>query len=619
MDNELPEVNIGSNEDSKMDKVENVEPQEDIDEKDNGGIRQNPEAKQLLGKIVKFQSNENHEQVTAKVVSRAGKATGLNRDWYNLEYVLPENLKGEKLSVDLSKVKDMEIQEVNISSEIQESVFMIQEQQFEQAKQKELLNWKNNKVYSKISGGGYKTISTRWVCTLKETPDGLVPKARLVVRGFEEPEKEQLEKDSPTCSMESLKLILAIMVQNGWKPCSMDIKTAFLQGYPLSRDIYIKPPKEAHQDESVWKLNKCVYGLTDASLYWYTKVRKVLVDLEAKISKLDPAVFYWCDNGSVQGILACHVDDFIWAGTHDFANNVMAEIRNTFHVGKEDTKAFKYVGLEISQVGENITLEQQDYAKGLSAIDVDKHRSLQKDMPLDEREKEQLRSKIGQGLWIARQSRPDIMFDVCQLASNYSRATVQDLLDVNKVLKRIALDRLTLKFQPLKGEVSLVIFTDASFGNLPDGGTQGGYLVLLVGEGGKFSPICWNSKRVRRVVRSTLAGETLAMSEGVDVGIYLAAMYTELNCGAPKSENVPLVCITDNRSLCDAVRSNKSVTEKRLRLEISNIKDMLSTGQIKEIKWAESEKQLADCLTKKGASPYHMMSVLEKGQLQLDW
>ena len=359
-----------------------------------------------------------------------------------------------------------------------------------------------------------------------------------------------------------------------------------------------------------------MYGLTDASLYWYTKVRDVLVSFGAKISKLDPAVFYWMVDGSLQGMLACHVDDFIWAGDSEFADKVIAKIRNSFDIGKEDSTAFKYVGLEIMYNGETITLEQQEYAKGLVTINITKNRSMEKDMPLDEEEKEQLRSKIGQGLWMARQSRPDVMFDVCRLASNYSRATVQDLIDMNKVLKKLVMDKLTLKFQPLKGEMSLVVFTDASFGNLPNGATQGGYLVLLVGDGGQFSPICWNSKKVRRVVRSTLAGETLAMAEGIDVGVYLAAMYTELNSGVPKPESLPLICITDNRSLCDAVSSNKGVTEKRLRLEISNIKDMMSTGQVREIRWSESAKQLADCLTKKGASPYYLMKVLENGFIE---
>lgn len=48
------------------------------------------------------------------------------------------------------------------------------------------------------------------MCTLKETPDGVVPKARLLARGFEEMNTEELPKD---CALESLKMIMAVICQ----------------------------------------------------------------------------------------------------------------------------------------------------------------------------------------------------------------------------------------------------------------------------------------------------------------------------------------------------------------------------------------------------------------------
>ena len=46
------------------------------------------------------------------------------------------------------------------------------------------------------------------------------------------------------------------------------MKTAFLQGKKIEREVYICPPKEAATNK-VWKLQKCVHGLSDASRYWY--------------------------------------------------------------------------------------------------------------------------------------------------------------------------------------------------------------------------------------------------------------------------------------------------------------------------------------------------------------
>lgn len=97
-------------------------------------------------------------------------------------------------------------------------------------------------------------------------------------------------------------------------------------------------------------------------------------------------------------------------------------------------------------------------------------------------------------------------------------------------------------------DLSLVVFSDASLGNLPDGGTQRGSLIALMGKAGKFSTMFWQSKKIRRMVRSTLAGETLAMSNSIDNAMFLATVYSELNTGKANLNTLPLICVTDNHS-----------------------------------------------------------------------
>lgn len=43
------------------------------------------------------------------MIGRAGKATGYNRNWYNLSYLESDSVRGAEISVDLSKVQDLEI------------------------------------------------------------------------------------------------------------------------------------------------------------------------------------------------------------------------------------------------------------------------------------------------------------------------------------------------------------------------------------------------------------------------------------------------------------------------------------------------------------------------------
>lgn len=65
-----------------------------------------------------------------------------------------------------------------------------------------------------------------------------------------------------------------------------------------------------------------------------------------------------------------------------------------------------------------------------------------------------------------------------------------------------------------------------------------------MGDGGRFSPICWQSKRIRRAVQSTLAGETLALADGIDNAIFLATLFSELTTGETKRHILPVVCVT---------------------------------------------------------------------------
>ena len=53
------------------------------------------------------------------------------------------------------------------------------------------------------------------------------------------------------------------------------------------------------------------------------------------------------------------------------------------------------------------------------------------DWPLSEKENNILRSKIGQILLVARQSRQDVMFDASNLASDMKNPTVQTLYEAN--------------------------------------------------------------------------------------------------------------------------------------------------------------------------------------------
>ena len=124
-------------------------------------------------------------------------------------------------------------------------------------------------------------------------------------------------------------------------------------------------------------------------------------------------------------------------------------------------------------------------------------------------------------------------------------------------------------------------------------------------------PLHWNSSKLKRVVRSTLAAETLSLSEGCDVAFYVNNLLSELFY---KNSKLNIYAYTDNQSLHDSVHSTKQTLERRLIVDISSIREMVDNNQIQVI-WVEKDKQISDILTKSGVSQKSLLNILETGKM----
>ena len=123
------------------------------------------------------------------------------------------------------------------------------------AKEEELKKLQDFQVYDEVENLGQTCISTRWI--LWEKGENKDVRARLVARGFEE--DLDVPIDSPTVNRCTMRMMLAVSVAKNWTVKATDIKSAFLQGSVLQRDVYLKPPKEANvEDGVVWKLKRCL-------------------------------------------------------------------------------------------------------------------------------------------------------------------------------------------------------------------------------------------------------------------------------------------------------------------------------------------------------------------------
>ena len=308
------------------------------------------------------------------------------------------------------------------------------------------------------------------------------------------------------------------------------------------------------------------------------------------------------------GLICSHVDDFFFNGSQLFHTQIIDQLRTEFSLSQELFDQMSFIGIEIAQNVNYITMHQSAYIEELEPVQL---ADMTKNRPLDVKETRLFRGIVGQLQWVSKLSSPDIAFDTCELSTRVKNATTSDVKRANKVVLKLKSNPLKVVIQNV-GDVSrasLYVYSDSSFANLSDNcASQGAFIIFLVGENGKSSPLIWTSHKLKRVVKSPKAAETLAFQDAVEYGYLLKSVITEIyGLGV---DSIPLICVTDNESLYDSLHSTATVDDKRLHIDICCLRGMMSRKEIAEVRLTTSEEQLADCLTKSTASSELLRKVI---------
>jgi hypothetical protein len=143
---------------------------------------------------------------------------------------------------------------------------------------------------------GHRAITLKWVFKLKRDEAGVVikHKALLVAQGFVQQEGVDFDDAfAPVARMESVRLLLALAAQEGWRVHHMDVKSAFLNG-DLKEEVYVhQPPGFAipGKEGKVLRLRKALYGLWQAPRAWNAKLDSTLKRMGFEQSPHEAAVY----------------------------------------------------------------------------------------------------------------------------------------------------------------------------------------------------------------------------------------------------------------------------------------------------------------------------------------
>lgn len=209
-------------------------------------------------------------------------------------------------------------------------------------------------------------IGCKWVFKIKNNPTTkeVRYKARLCAKGCSQVEGlDYNETYAPTTRYDTIRILLAIAIQQNLDIIQFDVKTAFLHG-ELEEEIYMTSPEGyVPGNNLVCKLQKSLYGLKQSPRCWNKKFNEFLKSYNFKQCNVDKCVYTGkLNNNDV--IIVLYVDDGLIMTTdlntlEDFIGN----FKRMFKITLSDPTYF--VGLEILRKENSLFIHVSTYIQSV--------------------------------------------------------------------------------------------------------------------------------------------------------------------------------------------------------------------------------------------------------------
>lgn len=507
----------------------------------------------------------------------------------------------------------------------------VDEKNWEKAMKSEMDSLYENKTWILTDlPKGRKAIKTKWVFKTKRDDDGVIVrhKARLVVKGCSQRAGMDYDETySPVIRYGSIRYLVALAARYELYIDQMDAVTAFLQG-DLNEDIYVEQPEGFDDGSSkVCRLQKSMYGLKQSGRQWNLKLDEELKKFGLKKSKVDPCVYVKQFEENIRLIVAVYVDDLLifWKNEDD-RNQIKRSLSNAFKM-KDLGMAKICVGLRISRDKDgNYYLDQEKYILQILetfnmsnchpvATPSDPGQKLCKDMsPKSKEEEEEMQQVpyqqlVGALLYLVQGTRPDIAFSVGDI-SRYNSCFGKAHWTAAKRILRYLKGTAGIKIKYVKAvKDGLSGYCDSDWASDIDKRRScTGYVFCL-----QNGAISWGSRRQPTVALSTTEAEYMALSSAIQEALWLKQFGQELGNVLP---NGPVTIQCDNMGAINLAKNDAfQARSKHIDIRYHFIRDCITELNI-EVKYAPTEKMVADILTKPVPGAKHLYCIKGMGLLE---
>ena len=304
------------------------------------------------------------------------------------------------------------------------------------------------------------------------------------------------------------------------------------------------------------------------------------------------------------GIVGLQTDDTLILGDQAFLTAEQRELQKAGFTAKPRTELtattpLEFNGGRLTIEGDEIVYRQKGQAAKLSTVPREGYPAyLQRYV-----------EQRARGAYIASLCQPEAAYDLA-IAAQTTTPGADDIAHLNKRiqwqmdnaergLRYVDIDLRTAK---------LITFADGSHGSNRDLSSQLGYITMIGNETRRDhrtitfqgNIIHWQSAKIKRVVRSSLAAEIYAVATATDLTIAVSTTLKRITdrLGLPK---IPFTLCTDSQSLYDHLNGLKTTKEKRLMMETIALREAYENREIDEILWIPGKDNPADALTKTSA------------------
>ncbi len=454
---------------------------------------------------------------------------------------------------------------------------------------------------------GKRAIGNVWNFRVKTTADGSFQKrkARLCAQGFSQRPGEFGDVFAPTADLSTVRTALVIAQQMDMKLYQFDISAAYLHA-DLEEEVWMRPPAgiQGSPPGLACRLRKALYGLRQAGRAWADHFARILKGLGFHRFVSDGVVFRRTQKDS-DIILVIFTDDVLAASSsHAAYLDLLAELRS--HLELVDNGPYHFfLGNEYIQRDGRSYISQEGYVEallarhGMSAANPSSlpygteqltARSDAEGQAGDE-EKKAYQEIVGELLWLARNTRPDIAQRVAALGQYSANPAPRHQAYAKRVLRYLrGTSTACLQVSPASS-VPLEVWVDADYANCPESRRSvTGIAVYCFG-----ALVEWKSKKQPTVALSTMEAEYAALSESVRVAYGLRNLLLEAGVISPDF-TIPVYC----DSACAVAIFSRVGSHGRLKhvdVRLHHVREKSEAKEIRVVKVAGITNR-ADLLTK---------------------